>query len=111
MQAVATLIASCSSNVVCLPEEIVESVEPPRRNARDENRPASFLNKKNSRISIEFRLIYLGVCAVGSLIKVVRPVGSRKSSTSTRTEGNNFALYKVTIHSRMFFQPSRRISP
>jgi len=38
--------------------------------------------------------IYFGVCVVGSLISVVRPVGSRKSSTSTRTDGNNFALYK-----------------
>jgi len=37
---------------------------------------------------------YFGVCAVCSLINVVRPVGSRKSSTSTRTDGNNLALYK-----------------
>ncbi len=45
MQAVAILIASCSSNVSCLPDDIVESVEPPppRRNARDENKPVSFL--------------------------------------------------------------------
>ena len=49
MHEVAILSASCSSLVNCFPEDKVESVEPPRKNAREENRPISvLLNRYNS---------------------------------------------------------------
>jgi hypothetical protein len=56
-------------------------------------------------------IYYFGVCVICSLIRVILPVGSIKSSTSTRVDGNNFALYKLIIDSRIFFHPSLKISP
>ena len=92
----ATFIASCSSGVGCLPDDKFESFEPPpppMKRTRDESRPISVLNEMISH-RIDIQESYFGACVIGSLINVVRPVGSRKSSTSISACGNNFALYK-----------------